>query len=70
LTGGGGRREKRLSVEAIETPISVELTIYRVESKYVLDGVFKGALRVVCDRCLGAIQAGDRRLNSTTFWFQ
>ncbi|NLD38487.1 MAG: DUF177 domain-containing protein [Desulfatiglans sp.] len=44
--------EEDYQIEAIETPISVELTIYRVESKYVLDGVFKGALRVVCDRCL------------------
>ncbi|MBN1904235.1 MAG: DUF177 domain-containing protein [Deltaproteobacteria bacterium] len=44
--------EDDYQIESIETPISVELTIYRVERKYVLDGTFKGALGVSCDRCL------------------
>jgi uncharacterized protein len=44
--------EDDYQIEAIETPISVDLAICRVENKYVLDGAFKGALRVVCDRCL------------------
>jgi uncharacterized protein len=44
--------EDDYQIEAIETPISVEISIYRVEGKYILDGNFKGALRVVCDRCL------------------
>ncbi len=39
-------------IEAIESPINVKIEIYRVKQKYVLNGVFKGALRVVCDRCL------------------
>ena len=39
-------------IEAIETPINVKIEIYRVGQKYVLNGAFKGALRVVCDRCL------------------
>ena len=39
-------------IEAIESPINVKIEIYRVGQKYVLNGAFKGALRVVCDRCL------------------
>lgn len=39
-------------VEAIESPIHVKIEIYRVGQKYVLNGVFKGVLRVICDRCL------------------
>ncbi len=44
--------EDDYQIEAIETPISVDITINRVGNKYVLDGAFKGALRVACDRCL------------------
>ena len=40
-------------IEAIESPINVKIEIYRVGQKYVINGVFKGALRVICDRCLG-----------------
>lgn len=40
-------------IEAIESPINVKIEIYRVGQKYVLNGVFEGTLRVVCDRCLG-----------------
>ena len=39
-------------IEAIESPINVKIEIYRVGKKFVLKGVFKGALRVICDRCL------------------
>lgn len=39
-------------VEAIESPIDVKIEIYRVGQKFVLNGVFKGTLRVICDRCL------------------
>lgn len=39
-------------IESIETPIIAGFSICRVESKYVLDGTLKGALRVICDRCL------------------
>jgi uncharacterized protein len=44
--------EDDYQIEAIETPINVDLSIYRVESKFVLNGAFKGALLVFCDRCL------------------
>jgi uncharacterized protein len=44
--------EDDYQIEAIETPINVGLEIYRVESKFILNGAFKGALRVICDRCL------------------
>ena len=39
-------------IESIESPIDIIIDIYRVGQKYVLKGIFKGALRVVCDRCL------------------
>lgn len=39
-------------IEAIESPINVKIEIYRVGNKFVLNGVLKGALRVICDRCL------------------
>ncbi len=44
--------EDDYQIEAIEAPINIALTIYRVESKFVLNGAFKGALKVICDRCL------------------
>jgi uncharacterized protein len=44
--------EDDYQIEAIETPIIVELSICRVETKFALNGAFKGALRVICDRCL------------------
>ena len=39
-------------IEEIESPINVKIEIYRVGQKYVLKGLFKGVLRVICDRCL------------------
>jgi uncharacterized protein len=52
--------EDDYQIEAIETPISVDITINRVGNKYVLDGAFKGALRVACDRCLESYRQGLR----------
>lgn len=52
-------------IEAIESPINVKIEIYRVGKKYVLNGVFKGALLVVCDRCLDAyVQKVESEFNS------
>ena len=44
--------ENNYQIEDIESPINVKIEIYRVGQKKVLNGALKGALRVVCDRCL------------------
>lgn len=44
--------EDDYQIETIETPINVDLELYRVGKKIVLNGAFKGALKVTCDRCL------------------
>ena len=36
----------------LEGPLKVDITIERVEDKYTLEGVMRGAFRLKCDRCL------------------
>jgi uncharacterized protein len=56
--------ENNDQIKEIESPINVQIEIYRVGQKYVLKGVFKGALRIVCDRCLDSyIQEVESEFN-------
>jgi uncharacterized metal-binding protein YceD (DUF177 family) len=43
---------QRDQVLGIDSPVQVNLEIYKAGDKYVLDGELRGGLQVVCDRCL------------------
>jgi uncharacterized protein len=45
---------QRDQILGIDTPVQVNLEIYKAGDKYVLDGELHGGLRIVCDRCVEA----------------